>query len=893
MLKLKTLLMSGAGAAMALAATAAAAQVPGGTDVSSQPPPAKAQVGKTATEVGEVVVTGTLIRGVAPVGTNVLAVTHADVVSTGVMSTDQILSTVPVITTQFNSVPTVGTTVGVSTIRPNIRNIGAAGGTTTLVLMDGHNLVGAGVLQTTPDAGVIPPGVIQRVEVMPDGGSSIYGADALGGIINFITRKSMEGVEADAHVGFADNYEADEVNVTGGHRWDGGSLLLSYDYRSNTDLLGGDRSYYRENLTSKGGSDYRGDACNPGNINANNVNYALPGLTANTVNQCDTDLYNDLVPSEQQNSLFISGSQDLSSRLKFDVTGYWTDRLTRSVSPQDATTGALITAANPYFRSIGGAFFETASYNYASVYGNTVTNSTDLDEFGITPTLTYDVGNGWEAKFMANYGRSDTQVHEPQINAVAESAALAGTTTATALDPYDIALTNPTVLNAIHNYEDYGRNIQQLAEGRVIVDGPLMSLPGGELRLAAGMQYSYESSDALFATAAPGDLTGASAASATRNVLAEFGELLVPIVGSGNSFTGVQALSLDLSLRHDQYSDFGGTTNPKVGFTYEPFHGFTVRGNYGTSFNAPSLADSTGAVDTRSEVLSFSPFIKPGDSLANLLRPTVVLAGGTPGLKPQTAHTYSVGGDWRPDQVPGLDLSLTYWNASVYKEIGLVPFTSPLMFTTPAYSQYYIINPTLAQAEALTNGKPVNGAPSIAALYAGGPATSPYILIDARRKNLGNEFLDGLDFSASYAYPTSFGQLQAAVSGTYTLDRNSQAPGESALFNELTQGVSQLSLTGSLGAVVGPFTARASIDYSAGFKVEGVTNQTHVGAFDPINLYFAYNLAGGSALLHDTLLTLNIDNVFDQNPAFENISGGIGNGSTLGRFVNFGLHKKF
>ena len=892
MLKFKILLMSGAGAAMALAATAAAAQVPGGTDVSSQPPPAKPQAGK-ATEVGEVVVTGTLIRGVAPVGTNVLAVTHTDIVSTGAMSTDQILSTVPVITTQFNSVPTVGTTVGISTIRPNIRNIGAAGGTTTLVLMDGHNLVGAGVLQTTPDAGVIPPGVIQRVEVMPDGGSSIYGADALGGIINFITRKSMEGVEADAHVGFADNYEADEVNVTGGHRWDGGSLLLSYDYRSNTDLLGGDRSYYRQNLTSKGGSDFRGDACNPGNITANGVNYALPGLTANTLNQCDTDLYNDLVPSEQQNSLFVSGSQDLSSRLKFEVTGYWTDRLTRSVSPQDATTGATITAANPYFQSIGGAFFETASYNYASVYGNTVTNSTDLDEFGVTPTLTYDAGNGWEAKFLANYGRSDTQVHEPQINAVAESAALAGTTTATALDPYDIAQTNPTVLNAIHNYEDYGRNIQQLAEGRVIVDGPLMSLPGGELRLAAGMQYSYQSSDALFATAAPGDLNGAATANASRNVLAEFGELLVPIVGSGNSFTGVQALSLDLSLRHDQYSDFGGTTNPKVGFTYEPFHGFTIRGNYGTSFNAPSLADSTGAVDTRAEVISVSPFIKPGDSFLNLFRPTIVLAGGTPGLKPQTAHTYSVGGDWRPDQVAGLDLSLTYWNASVYKEIGLVPFTSPLMFTTPAYAQYYIVNPTLAQAQALVGNKIVNGAPSIAALYAAGPALSPYIIIDARRKNLGNEFLDGLDFNASYAYPTSFGQLLAAVSGTYTLDRNNQAPGESALFNELTQGVSRLSLTGSLGAMVGPFTARVSIDYTAGFNVAGVANQTHVGAFDPINLYLAYNIVGGPALLHDTSLTLNIDNVFDQNPAFENISGGIGNGSTLGRFVNLGLHKKF
>ena len=893
MLKFKTLMMGGVAAAVTLAATAALAQVPGGTDQSSKPPAAKPDAGKSSTEVGEVVVTGTLIRGVAPVGTNVIGVTHTDIVSTGVMSTDAILSTVPVITSQFNSVPTVGPTIGISTIRPNIRNIGAAGGATTLVLMDGHNLVGAGVLQTTPDAGVIPPGVIQRVEVMPDGGSSIYGADALGGIINFITRKKMEGVEADAHVGFADNYEADEVNVTGGHHWDGGSFLLSYDYRSNTDLLGGDRGYYRENLKPKGGSDFRGDACSPGNITAGGVNYAQPALLPNTLNQCDSDLYNDLVPSELQNTVFVSGSQSLSSRLQFDVTGYWTDRLTRSLSPQDATTGATITALNPYFHSIGGALAETASYSYASVYGNTLTNSTDLDEFGITPTLTYDLGNGWEAKALANYGRSDTEVHEPQINAVAEAAALAGTTTATALDPYDLGMTDPSVLNAIHNYEDYGRNIQQLAEGRVIVDGPLMSLPGGELRLAAGLQYSYQSSDALFATAAPGDLTGAASASANRNVLAEFGELLIPIVGANNNFTGMRALSLDVSLRHDQYSDFGGTTNPKVGFTYEPFHGFSIRGNYGASFNAPSLADSTGAVDTRSEVISISPFLRPGDSFLNFFRPTIVLAGGTPGLQPQTAHTYSVGGDWRPDQVPGLDIGLTYWNVSVYKEIGLVPFTSPLLFTTPAYSPYYIINPTLAQAQALTAGKPVNGAPSIAALYAAGPALSPYIIIDARRKNLGNEFLDGLDFNASYTYPTSFGQLLASLSGTYTLDRNSQAFDGAAQFNELSQGLSRLSLTGSLGAVVGHFTARASIDYTAGFDVLGVANQTHVAAFDPINLYFAYDFVGGPSLLHDTSLTLNIDNVFDQDPAFENISGGIGNGSTLGRFVNLGLHKKF
>jgi iron complex outermembrane receptor protein len=887
MLNFKSLLLCGASAALALSAVPASAQSTAPTDASPRTPPAK-----SATQVGEVVITGTLLRGVAPVGTDVISVSRASIVTSGATSVDQLLSTIPQVTSQFNSVPTVGTTVGISTIRPNIRNIGAAGGTTTLVLMDGHNLVGAGVLQTTPDAGVIPPGALERVEVVADGGSALYGSDAVGGIINFITRKHMEGVEFDGHAGFADNYSATEANLTVGHQWDAGGVLLSYDYRQNTDLLGADRSYYRQNLTSRGGSDFRGTACNPGNVTnpSTGITYALPGLAANTVNQCDTDLYTDLVPEEQQNSLFASLTQAITSRIQFDATAYWTDRRTRQLNAQDSTTGAVITAANPFFIPVGGALAETVSYNYASVFGNSIAATTDLNEYGVTPSLTFDLGHGWQAKALGNYGHSDTAVHTPQDNPVAETAALAGATTTTALDPYNLGMTNPSVLATIHNFENYGDNVQELAEGRLSIDGPVMSLPGGDVRLAAGLQYSHQTSNAVNVTGPVGDLTGAAYAHGKRDVEAEFAELFVPIVGAGNSMAGVRTLSLDLSLRHDQYSDFGGTTNPKVGFTYQPFEGFTILGNYGTSFNAPSLADDAGAFPTTAQVISVSPFIKPGDSFLNFLRPTIVLAGGNPNLKPQTAHTYSIGGEWRPKEVPGLDLGVTFWNVSVYKEIGLVPFISPTLFTTPAYSSYYIINPTLVQAQAATAGDPVAGATSIASLYT--PFSSPYILINATRNNLGNEFLDGLDFNASYTRPMSFGAIIADLSGTYMLDRHSQPASGMPKFDELTQGVSRLSLTASLGAMIDQWTVRVSTNYSSGFDVAGIAGQTHVGAFSPVNLYLGYDVKG-SGLLHDLTLSLNVDNLFDENPAFENVTGGIGNGSTIGRFFNFGLRKTF
>jgi iron complex outermembrane receptor protein len=845
--------------------------------------------------VSEVVVTGSLIRGVAPVGTTVVGVTEQQIEQMGAVSTNQILASIPAITSQFNSQPVNQTNIGISIIRPNIRNIGASGGNTTLVLVDGHNVVGAGILQTTPDSGVLPPGILQRVEVVPDGGSSLYGADAVGGIVNFITKKKADGFEVAGHYGVADpGYWSSDLNLTGGTSWEGGSAYLSFAARENSDLKAFKRDFPRQNLTSLGGSDFRATTCAAPNVTANGVSFAAPGFAPGSVNRCDTTAISDMLPKETQNSAFGSVTQDISDRISLSATGYWSDRITRTAGAALNASGVTLTPANPFFRPLNGAASESVSFDFSPVTGPNAVSRGELKEYGITPVLTIKLGGDWQAKAMFNYGHSDTSIHMPEVNTTALAVAAAGTTAATALNPFNLGQTNPAVLSAITNFENFATNKQSLSDFRVIADGSLMSLPGGDLRLAVGAEYQRQTSDAFNTDDTVGVLAAGRVKNAKRNVTAVFGEVLIPLVGPANAMPLMQAFSIDVSARYDDYSDFGHTTNPKVGFTWDVAGGLTLRGNYGSSFNAPSLADTTGAVDTRVQVLSVSPFRAPTSPFTDLFRPTIVLAGGNPNLKPQTADTWSLGGEWKPAFAEGFQAGISYWNIKLKDAIVVAPPGFPTsVFTVPAFQQFATVNPTLAQAQAATAGMFVTGAPSVAALFT--PFSSPYVILDLRRKNVGALNVSGLDFHADYTRPTAFGALFADVSGAYALERKSKAPG-SGETDLLAANVSRLQVSASAGANYGHFTGTATLNYSDGFDVTGAAPQTHVGAFHPVNLALVYNF-DGRTWGKDLTVSLNIDNAFDEKAQFINIApsgfGALSNGFTLGRFVNLGVRKHF
>ncbi|MEY2943745.1 MAG: hypothetical protein RLY97_1759, partial [Pseudomonadota bacterium] len=215
--------------------------------------PAFAQTAKKADaavdDEKEIVVTGTLIRGIAPPGTNTVSLSKDAVAASGASTVSQIMQTIPQLGS-FNSLQAPNPTTGnfVTSNRPNLRNFPGfttTGSSATLMLIDGHRVVGMGISSTSPDLDVIAPGAIERVDVVPDGGSAIYGSDAVAGTINFITRKDFKGLEVNARYGFGSNYKTFDANATAGHSWDGGNIFVSYNYSQHDAIYGRDRDFVK------------------------------------------------------------------------------------------------------------------------------------------------------------------------------------------------------------------------------------------------------------------------------------------------------------------------------------------------------------------------------------------------------------------------------------------------------------------------------------------------------------------------------------------------------------------------------------------------------------------------------------------------------------------------
>jgi len=863
----------------------------------SQSPPAD----EDAAMLDTVSVTGTLLRGIAPSSTNVVGITRDDIQVLSKGSPNDLLATTPQVTNLFNSTPMSSAELGNPIIRPIIRNLGGSGGATTLLLLNGQRMVGSGIIQTSPDPWVVPVAVLERVEVMTDGGSATYGSDAIGGVINFIPRRRFDGVEVSSRYGTASGgYWQMDSNLTMGRDWGSGSALLSYSYVEHDNLPARERGYMHSDHRDRGGDDYRVLNCAPGNVIApDNTIYGITDTGFGPPNLCDENDVIDFYPKERRSGVFGVLTQRLHERLSLDVTGYWSERSTRrnGISTRDGTGlhgRGTITAANPWFRPVGSETEHRVEFNFSPVAGaETLVSPQKFTSMGVTPTLTWSFGADWQLKMSGNYGRSVNIMQTRQVNAAAISSALAGTTLDTALNPYEVTLTNPALLPTLLNYEFYGWAEQEIRQFRAIADGTVFTLPAGDVKFAIGAERYRESMDAAYGQGAitMADLTDSSK-SATRHVWSVFAETMVPILDDESA---LGALDLSMSIRHDHYDDVGNTTNPKIGLTWYPLDYLRIRGNWGTSFHAPSMADTNGAVDTRAQVLNNSPFRQPGSPDSDFLRPTILLAGGNPNLQPEEADTWSFGFDWTPAGVlDGLSASVTYYNIKFTNAISVSPFFNPAsLYTNPGFVDYWTINPTREQANALTAGMWVENAPSIDSLYDNN--TPPYVIINALRNNLGGVNLSGLDFNLGYTLSIGGGDLTLNFGGTYELKRDVSANAVSPMVSEIGLR-SRYSALASAGYHIGNFRSQALVRRSDGYTVSAGSPQTllqtRISSFTVADLSFGWDF-NHAGWLADTSLSFNIDNIFNRAPPFLHNADGYGNGSTLGRLFIIGFNRKF
>jgi iron complex outermembrane receptor protein len=187
------------------------------------------------------------------------------------------------------------------------------------------------------------------------------------------------------------------------------------------------------------------------------------------------------------------------------------------------------------------------------------------------------------------------------------------------------------------------------------------------------------------------------------------------------------------------------------------------------------------------------------------------------------------------------------------------------------------------------------GLANLATIPAGGRVVSLY---DIRARNLGVYNLSGIDFAANYSHDTSFGSIDASLSGNYQLTLKNKPSPTAPVTDVLASDNPHLRFSAALGTTVGRFRAQATLNHVSSFAVvqSAIRLQDKVDAFDVVNLFLRYDVKG-SGIAEDLQFTVNVNNVFNTDPPVlrDRTQNGFfsGVGLTIGRLIQFGISKKF
>ena len=583
-------------------------------------------------KVETVVVTGTSIRGAVPVGQNLITVDRAAIESTGAQTVQQLLTTVPAVQGFGNAGQGgFGSADASGTNAPTVHGLGASASNGTLVLIDGHRLPLTGLAHSLADPNVIPANALQRVEVLPDGASSIYGSDAVAGVINFITRKHYDGLEFSGQAGFGDGYSTQNMGLVGGKNWDSGSVLVAYQWSNRSSLHAADRSFYALDKTAFGGQNFRSNNCSSAEVNPTGTTsyytspYTGSALTSTTGKLCDYTSYADILPSEVRNNALVSLSQDvLGVALTADLV--YSSRLGNQRQMRGTVTATAYGPGstppggagqiNPYFKGPAGVTSETVLFDGNDLLGpgSAITKSGAQTIFG---TLGADASlwGDWHLALGATVGQDNSFANvNGQLCGACAILALNGSTSSSGsvtptvlgavstLTTQNLSAPNAFVLDAWGGGntsaatkqflvgQTKSATTQTIDDVTAKMDGALFSLPAGDVKAAFGIEgIRYGLNQFTTRPASTSVSNTYLAANLSRWVEAAFGELRIPIVSEDMGLPLVQAFNFDASARYDHYSDFGGTTNPKFSVDWTIIDGVKARASYGTSFTAPAL----------------------------------------------------------------------------------------------------------------------------------------------------------------------------------------------------------------------------------------------------------------------------------------------------------------
>lgn len=860
-----------------------------------------------------IVVTGTHIRGVdTSVGSQLIQIGREDIKASGFTTTRDIFEKLPqnfgggaTGERQSNPESTLNTGFG-STV--NLRGLGSVA---TLVLVNGKRLPAGGFSNSAVDITTIPVTAIERVEILPDGASAVYGSDAVAGVVNFLLRSDYNGFESQFRYGTAPHADYNEIQFSqiAGATWQSGSGIITYEFTGRDRLRRTDIKFAEtSDLRSKGGSDLRLIYSNPSNIIDQltmEVLYAIPAgqdgrnisinnlLPPERANKFDPAKFQDIYPRQDQHSVFGHVSQSITDNTTIYFDSWYSHR-SFSYRQQPNTRLLVVPNTNPYYIDINGdgsPIFVAYSFHRDH---ESQTYDGYSEQYAITSTLRQDIFKVWQGEIWLSHVKSkESTDYNNTILSSALNNALATDDINRAFNPFSDGKGTPdSVINEIFSRKAWLRVNSRINQAQLLFNGPLFYLGEGQLKAAFGADIREET----FKQNNSGEQREVK-----RDVEALFGEIFIPLLNGTSDNAVVDRLEISASIRYERFKDKSrlpireersaqSSTNPRVGILFSPMPELIIRGSYGTSFRAPPLF-------TLSEEVFIAALPLPDPSSPTGEAYSLVLSGARPDLDNETATSWTAGIEIRPFQ------NDTIINVSAFR----VKFKNQVVgpdieraLWDPAYASIIIRNPTLQDlAAACSLARPDRQAVGPADCNTPGVVQA---IIDGRSTNFSRTKVDGIDIAVNHQIGTNnIGQIVFGVNGTFLTKYDVG----------LAPGAKPIRLLDTAGNPV-DFRARGSVTWQPNDNISSIVFLNYVDRYSDamrnrkisshttFDLSIAYSIDGNvfASLLRNVSVQLNIQNIFNNNPPFyEDASSRIAydaaNFDAYGRLISVTITKKW
>lgn len=846
-----------------------------------------------ANTLEEVQVTGSRIKRQDLEGVGPVTVFDAqDIAATGVTSTETLLQRFSA-SAGFagNQTNSYWTGNGYGTAQVNLRGLGI---NRTLVLLNGRRIVNGGTgANSAVDLNMIPTSIIERIEVLKDGASALYGADAVAGVVNIITRRNFDGLKIDAKAGQTSEGDGEEIagDLTLGVNGERGSLIASMSYTETKAVNMADRASCALAGADDGTLECSGSSSTSGG-RATFLTGPNTGQRINFNNDAagDGNLYEpysgarhnipyfqwlNAVSPIQKTTFTMFGNLEVAENARFFSEMIYSHR----ESDQIATPGTLL---DYYESGVGRTSFVIPASHPTNPTGQDIRlDRKRLVEAGVREffqeTDTWRVVAGFEGTFTPqwswevayNKGRNtgiDGSTNVANLDRVYQTVFACDNVSVPCADYLGNGDVSQQVLDYIlYTQRDSGGNEQESVTANLT--GTLLDLPAGPLGFAAGVERREESG-----WRNPDPLIVAGIANTNQQDPIEgryqvdeiYTEVVVPIL---RGLAGVEHLELSLAGRYSDYDLFGNDTNYKIGLLWQIVDGFKLRATRSTAFRIPNIPELFGGVaegnltttDPCSEWSQRSasdPIFQSCQAagvplnylqLGNTILTTV---GGNADLQPEDADTFTVGAVWEPSFVSGLSLTLDYWEIEIADSIQQIPGSEKLSICYETGNlNHPFCSPEHHTRDALTGE--VN-------------------FLSAQPSNVGAETASGIDLGAVYA--TQIRGLKADLNWNISyLDEYKVTP---------FKGAEPIEYAGMITGGNGSYTHwRSDASATVGSdRWSGTWGIQYIGQADDINAdtgpgshvesLFYHNVQFSYRITEEIDVAVGVDNLFDEDAPY-------------------------